>query len=174
VDGVRTAGHGGSANGQFANLLIVPERKFAVVALSNAGPDGGLAFNQATVRWALDHYLGVIDRDPESLAYNDTRAREVVGIYENEMMTITIGTDGAGLTIECRIKQEIRAAADSEMPPNLPPAGLGLLPGNADDYIITSGGLTGQRGFFTRDGDGAVVGLDLAGRLFNRVTMATK
>ena len=38
VDGVRTVGHGGSANGQFAELLIVPERDFAVVALSNAGP----------------------------------------------------------------------------------------------------------------------------------------
>jgi hypothetical protein len=40
VDGVRTVGHGGSANGQFAELLTAPERYFAVVALSNAGPDG--------------------------------------------------------------------------------------------------------------------------------------
>jgi hypothetical protein len=39
VDGVRTVGHGGSANGQFAELLTAPERYFAVVALSNAGPD---------------------------------------------------------------------------------------------------------------------------------------
>ena len=52
VDGVRTVGHGGSANGQFAELLTVPERDFAVVALSNAGPDG-IPFNQAVVRWAL-------------------------------------------------------------------------------------------------------------------------
>ena len=67
VDGVRTVGHGGSANGQFAELLIVPERDFAVVSLSNAGPDG-IPFNQAVVRWALETYLGVIDRDPEPLA----------------------------------------------------------------------------------------------------------
>jgi hypothetical protein len=40
VEGVRTVGHGGSAIGQFAELLTVPERDFAVVALSNAGPDG--------------------------------------------------------------------------------------------------------------------------------------
>ena len=40
VDGIHTAGHGGSANGQFAELLLVPERNFAVVSLSNAGPDG--------------------------------------------------------------------------------------------------------------------------------------
>jgi CubicO group peptidase (beta-lactamase class C family) len=66
VDGVGTVGHGGSANGQFAELLTVPERGFAVVALSNAGPDDGLAFNQLVVRRALQTYLGVIDRDPRA------------------------------------------------------------------------------------------------------------
>jgi CubicO group peptidase (beta-lactamase class C family) len=33
LDGVRTVGHGGSANGQFAELLLVPERGFAVLAV---------------------------------------------------------------------------------------------------------------------------------------------
>ncbi|GAA4556486.1 serine hydrolase domain-containing protein [Planotetraspora kaengkrachanensis] len=168
VDGVRTAGHGGSANGQFAELLIVPERDFAVVALSNAGPDGGLAFNQAVVRWALEHYVGVVDRDPEPLPFDEARAREVVGSYENDMMTLTIATNGTGLTIECRIKPEIRAATDTELPPDLPPADLGLLAADTDEYIVTSGALKGQRGFFTRD-DGTVVGGGLAGRLFKRV-----
>jgi hypothetical protein len=72
VDGVRTVGHGGSANRQVAELLTEPERGFAV-ALSNAGPDG-IPFNQAVVRWALQTYLGVIDRDPEPLPY-DRRGR---------------------------------------------------------------------------------------------------
>ncbi|WP_068061574.1 serine hydrolase domain-containing protein [Nocardia xishanensis] len=40
IDGVRTIGHGGSGNGQFAELLIVPERDFALVVMSNAGPEG--------------------------------------------------------------------------------------------------------------------------------------
>lgn len=66
VDGVRTVGHGGSANGQFAELLTVPERDFAVVSLSNAGPNG-IPFNQAVVRWTLHSYLGVTDRDPQPL-----------------------------------------------------------------------------------------------------------
>ncbi|GII28653.1 serine hydrolase domain-containing protein [Planotetraspora mira] len=173
VDGVRTVGHGGSANGQFAELLIVPERDFAVVALSNAGPDGGLAFNQSVVRWALEHYLGVVDRDPEPLPYDEARAREVVGSYENDMMTLTIATNGTGLTIECGIKPEIRAATDTELPPDLPPADLGLLPGDTDEYIVTSGALKGQRGFFTRDDD-AVVGVDLAGRWSKRVSAASE
>ncbi|WP_377272053.1 serine hydrolase domain-containing protein [Peterkaempfera sp. SMS 1(5)a] len=164
VDGVRTVGHGGSANGQFAELLIVPERNFAVVVMSNAGP-GGVPFNQTVVRWALRTFLGVVDRDPEPLPYDEARAREVVGGYENDAMTFTIGTDGAGLTLEVLIKPEIRAAADTELPSDYPPFAIGLLPGDADEYIVTDGALQGQRGFFTRDADGAVVGADLAGRL---------
>ncbi|HEX6676583.1 MAG TPA: serine hydrolase domain-containing protein [Actinomycetes bacterium] len=173
VDGVGTVGHGGSANGQFAELLLVPERGFAVVALSNAGPDG-TPCNQAIVRWALETYLGVVERDPEPLPYDGARAREVVGAYENEVMTLTIGTDGAGLRLEVLMRPEIRAAADKELPPDYPPADIGLLPGDRDEYAITSGGLKGLRGFFTRDEDGAVVGVDLAGRLYTRVPTASQ
>ncbi|MEU2123574.1 hypothetical protein [Nocardia niwae] len=57
---------------------------------------------------------------------------------------------------------------ETDLPPDLPPASLGLLPGDADEYIITEGGLQGQRGFFTRDRSGVVTGIDLAGRLFVR------
>ncbi|MFD7261098.1 serine hydrolase domain-containing protein [Streptomyces sp. NPDC059874] len=172
VDGVRTIGHGGSANGQFAELLIVPERNFAVVAVSNSGPSG-IPFNQSAVRWALEHYLGVVDKDPEPLPYDEARAREVAGAYENDVMTLTVAIDGAALTIAVTIKPEIREAADFEMPADYEPAAMGLLPGADDEFIVTAGGLQGQRGFFTRDASGAVVGIDLGGRLFNRVPTAS-
>jgi CubicO group peptidase (beta-lactamase class C family) len=173
VDGVRTVGHGGSANGQFADLLLVPERNFAVVSLSNAGPDG-IPFNKAVIRWALENYLGLSERDPEPIPFDAARAQEIVGRYETHAQRITIRTDGANLTIEAGIKPEIRAASDTEMPPDYPPADMGLLPGDIDEYIITSGGLKGQRGFFTRDKRGAVVGVDLAGRLFSRVPIVSE
>jgi hypothetical protein len=132
VDGVGTVGHGGSANGQFAELLTVPERDFAVVALSNAGPDGTNG-NQAVVRGALETYLGVTDRDQPPLPYDPARARELVGNYEMDAMTATIGTDGSRLRLEVRIRPEIRAAADKELPPDIEPSDLGLLPGDADE-----------------------------------------
>jgi CubicO group peptidase (beta-lactamase class C family) len=172
IDGVRTVGHDGSSNGQFANLLTVPERDFAVAVLSNAGPDGGLAVNQAVVGWALEHYVGVADRDPEPLPYDPARAAEIAGIYENEMMRVTFRTDGAGLTVEFAIKPEIRAATSTELPPDMPPADLGVLPGDAGEYIITSGGLKGQRGFFTRDDKDQITAADLAGRKFTRMPAA--
>jgi CubicO group peptidase (beta-lactamase class C family) len=169
VDGVRTVGHGGSANGQFAELLTVPERDFAVVALSNAGPDG-IPFNQAVVRWALEHYLGVVDRDPEPVSYDQTRAREFIGSYDIDVMTLTIAAADAGLTLAVGIKPEIRAASQTELPPDYAAAAIGMLPGDGDEYILTEGGMQGQRGFFTRDASGAITGVDLAGRLFTRVS----
>ncbi|MCX5199574.1 beta-lactamase family protein [Streptomyces sp. NBC_00249] len=169
VDGVRTVGHGGSGIGQFAELLTVPERDFAVVVMSNAGPDSGLLLNRAVVRWALEHYLGVVDADPEPLPYDHGRALEAAGDYEVDAMTVTIATDGQALTLGVVIKPEVRAASGTELPPDLAPAPLGLLPGDGDEYIVTGGGLAGQRGFFTRDAAGAIIGADLAGRLFTRV-----
>ena len=168
VDGVRTVGHGGSANGQFAELLTVPERDFAVVSLSNAGPHG-IPFNQAVVRWALETYLGVTDRDPEPLPYDEARAREFVGRYENDVMDIDVATDGAVMTLAVDIKPQIRAAADEQLPPGYPREEIGLRPGDGDEYIITQGGMKGMRGFFTRDDGGAVVGMDAGGRMHRRV-----
>ena len=171
VDGVRIVGHGGSAIGQFAELVTVPERDFAVVSLSNASPNG-IPFNQAVVRWALENYLGVIDRDLEPLPYDEARAREVVGSYENDAMTGTICTDGAGLTLETLLKPEVRAVLDTDPGPDPAPCDLGLLP--RDEYILTSGEFKGLRGFFTRDESGAVIGVDLAGRLFKRIPTASR
>ncbi|VVB94691.1 D-aminopeptidase [uncultured archaeon] len=171
VDGVRTIGHGGSANGQFAELLIVPERNFAVVSLSNSNPNG-IPFNQAVVRWALKNYLGLVDSDPEPMPFDAIRAQEIVGSYQNDFMTLTIETDGAGMIIDTKIRPEIRAGAKTELPPDAESADMGLLPGDKDEYIITNGAYKGQRGFFTRDKSGAVNGVDLAGRLFNRIPVS--
>src|SRR6266581_3408355 len=168
VDGVPSIGHGGSTNGQFAELLILPTRSFAVVSLANAGPDG-IPCNQEIVRWALYSYLGLIDQDPEPLPYEEARAVEVAGSYENDVSTLSVTrTDRPGLRLEVRMKPETRAAY-KEMPPDHDPFDMGLLPGDTDEYVLTSGAFTGQRGFFTRDQTGAVVGVDLAGRLFNRL-----
>ncbi|MFI9252198.1 serine hydrolase domain-containing protein [Streptomyces sp. NPDC053069] len=167
VEGVRTAGHGGSGNGQFAELLLVPERDFAVVSLSNADPDG-YQFNQSVLKRALELFLGVVEREPEPLPYDEERAREVVGRYQIDAMNLDIAADGDRLTLAVGIKPEIRAASDAEMPPDHPAAEIGFLPGDGDGYLVVEGGLKGQRGFFSRGADGTVTGVDLAGRLFTR------
>jgi hypothetical protein len=74
-------------------------------------------------------------------------------------------TPARQVRLEVLMRPEIRAAADKELPPDYPPADFGLPPG--DEYMLTSGGMKGLRGFFTRDHSGAVVGIDLAGRLYS-------
>ncbi|WP_420078751.1 hypothetical protein ACN6AT_05715 [Streptomyces sp. JL4002] len=150
----------------------MPERDFAVITMANAGP-GGIPFNRGAVRRALEHYLGVVDKDPEPLPYDEARAREVAGAFENDAMTLTVAADGQELTIGVVIKPEIRAAADFEMPADYEQAALGLLPGDGDEFIVTAGGLQGQRGSFSRDENGAVAGIDLGGRVFDRVPTAS-
>jgi CubicO group peptidase (beta-lactamase class C family) len=169
--GVRTAGHGGSANGQFAELLIVPERDFAVVSMANANP-GGVPFNRAVVGWALRHFLGLVDSGPEPIPYDGARAGEVVGRYETDVLVLGISDNGTGLVVEAFIKPEIRAASDVELPADVPPAGLGLLPGDGDEFVITDGAMAGLRGYFSRDAGGAIDGADLAGRIHTRVPAA--
>ena len=83
-------------------------------------------------------------------------------------MTLTITADGTALELAAVMKPEIRAAADTELPADHAPFDLGLLPGDADEYVITGGALKGQRGFFTRGHGGAIVGVDLGGRLYKR------
>ncbi len=88
------------------------------------------------IRWALQNYLGITDRDPEPLPFDESRAREVTGRYENEVMTFTVGIDAAAqrmaqrmaLRMEVRIKPEIRSAVDKEPPPDPAPFEVGLLP----------------------------------------------
>ncbi|MEC3916007.1 serine hydrolase domain-containing protein [Nocardia sp. CDC160] len=168
VDGVHLVGHGGSGFGQFADLQLVPERGFAIAVLSNASPEG-IPANQAIVRWALEHYLGVIDKDPEPLPFDAERVRELLGEYEIDAMTATFLVEDGQLLLDCKVKPEIRAAApEGAIPQDHPAFPIGLLPN--DEYIVTAGSFQGQRGFLTRDNHGEITALDLAGRVFTRVS----
>ncbi|HXD67924.1 MAG TPA: serine hydrolase domain-containing protein [Solirubrobacteraceae bacterium] len=106
LDGVRAVGHGGTANGQFAELLMVPAHDFAVVSLANAGPDG-LAFNQAVVRWALQTYLGLNDRGSARLPYDETRRPGSPRRDQDAVMTSAIGADGGRRWLGALMRPEI-------------------------------------------------------------------
>lgn len=171
VDGAAAFGHGGSAYGQFADLIAVPGHDFAIAVAANAEP-GGTPCNQEIIRRALEHYLGLVDRDPEPVAYDAARAAEVAGDYDVDMMTVTITDEGDRLRLAARIKPELRASSGVELPADCEPAHMGFLAEDGDDYIVTEGPLQGQRGYFGRDAGGAVRGVDLAGREFRRVAQS--
>ena len=123
IGGVQTIKHSGSGNGQFAEILMVPEHSFAVVSLCNAAPNG-IQFNDAVLQWTLQKYLGLMERAPKPLPFDEARAQAVVGRYENKIQVITIALKGKKLTIAAGIKPEVRAASDKELPADYPAAGM--------------------------------------------------
>jgi CubicO group peptidase (beta-lactamase class C family) len=106
IDGARAVGHSGTANGQFAELLMVPEHDFAVVSLANAGPDG-LAFNQAVVRWALETYLGLNTRSADPPADDEARTPEILSRYDHEVFAGGPGGPGGRRWLAALMRPDI-------------------------------------------------------------------
>ncbi|HVL80098.1 MAG TPA: serine hydrolase domain-containing protein [Actinomycetota bacterium] len=169
VDGVRTVGHGGTMNGQLSAFLMVPERDFAIISMTNSAPNGSV-FNDEVVRWALETALGVKQREPEPVQLADADLQQYAGTYETIAVTAELVADRGGLLLKVEIKPETAAQLREagEEVPEQPPFRLGLLP-DGDRYVVTDGPAKGMQGYFARDGSGRVTGVHVGGRMATRV-----
>jgi CubicO group peptidase (beta-lactamase class C family) len=79
VGGVQIVEHGGTTPGQRSRVVLVPERNFAFVLLTNS-PGGSVIRNELTT-WVLDHYLGVRLSPRTSMDPADGRLSNFSGIY---------------------------------------------------------------------------------------------
>ena len=174
VDGVRTVGHGGTTNGQYSDFVMVPERSFAFTSMTNCGPSGS-QLNHALARWALEHYLGVTDTEPEPIKLPDEKLAPFVGRYETIAAMVELTARDGYLWAQVAMKPEMRAALteagesvpdDSEQPA-IP---LGLLATDSNEYAIPEGPAKGMKGYFTREPGGEVSGVHLGGRLATKVS----
>jgi CubicO group peptidase (beta-lactamase class C family) len=175
VDGVRLVGHGGTTNGQYSDFVMAPERGYALTSMANCGPNGA-QLNHAISRWALEHYLGVIDKDPEPVVLGDDALAPFVGRYETIAAMCEITADAGHLVASIDIKPEMRkilSEAGEEIPDDQPPFILGLLHADGNEYVISEGPAKGMKGYFVRDGGGSVTGVHLGGRLATRVGAST-
>ncbi len=172
VGGVRMVGHGGDTLGQHSTFDMVPERQFAISGLTNCGPNGN-QFLDELGRWALEAYLGVVERDPEPVALDDEALADYAGTYETVAAIARVTLDGhGGLALKAEIKPETLAklVEDGEEPPDdAPPFPLGILPGPGDRYIVTDGPAKGMKGYFVRRADGSVESVHVGGRLATKV-----
>ena len=170
ADGVRLAFHGGTTNGQLSAFLMAPERDFALISMTNCSPNGE-EFNEELVRWALESYAGVVDKDPEPVELDAAALAPFAGRYEAVSMWADVSVQGGGLVIDIELKPEDleELAQAGEEPPDLPPFPLGMLPGEGDRYITTDGPYKGMKGYFVRDASGQVEAIHLGGRLATRI-----
>ncbi len=171
IDGVRLVGHGGTTNGQYSNFTLVPERSFGYISMTNTGPSGS-QLNNELEKWALEHYLGITDAEPEQLSLGDDALAVYAGRYETIAATVDIRGEGGRLVAQIEVKPEMAAAlreAGEETPEEQPPIPLAILAGDGDQYIVSDGPAKGMRGYFSRDADGKVHGVHIGGRLATRV-----
>jgi CubicO group peptidase (beta-lactamase class C family) len=174
IGDVRIVGHGGSMNGQYSEFIMVPARGFALISMTNSGPNGS-QLNTLLEKWALEHFLGIEDVEPEQLSLGDDALAQYVGRFETIAATADITADSGRLLVKVEIKPAMAAVLreSGEEVEDQPPIALALVAGDGDPYVVPDGPAKGMRGYFTRDADGKVDGVHLGGRLATRVTAET-
>jgi CubicO group peptidase (beta-lactamase class C family) len=171
VGGVRLVGHGGTTIGQYSEFTMVPERGFALISMTNCGPNGS-EFNHHLQSWALGFYLGLDDSEPEAIDAPPEVLAGYVGRYETVAAVCEVTAGDGRLAVNVSIKPAAAAVmreSGEEVPEEQPAIPLGLLAADSDQFVVPDGPAKGMRGFFTRGGDGEVDAVHLGGRLASRV-----
>ncbi len=155
VDGARVVQHGGSTNGQQSALVLVPERAFALVVLTNANLGGALGTE--VTDWALARFLGIRKDPPVEQPIPASLATGIIGRYG----------DPSTLSIEVAERGSALVATPMQAGKPIPEEALTLRFVGNDRFVSDSHGV----GVYTdavRNGTGKVAWLRFSGRLSPR------
>jgi hypothetical protein len=150
---------------------MVPERQFAVIVLTNCGPNGE-QLNSELVKWALEAYLGVVEAEPDVIDAPEELLADYAGEYDSIALAAHISPHEGGLLVKLSVKPEVLAEI-GEIDQYDEPIPLGLIAGDGpeptDRYVVTGGAMHGMRGYFSRDAERRVDSINLGGRRCDRV-----
>jgi CubicO group peptidase (beta-lactamase class C family) len=156
VQGVRLVEHGGAQPGQYSDLVLAPERDFALSVLVNSGPNGQ-ELRADLVRWALETYLGIKEEVPEPLDVEAEELAAFVGTYGTDMAVLHVEVSGNRLRIEPALRLEVIEQAKAEGQDEIPvppPFLVGMLPD--DEFLVLDGPFKDERGRFVREEAGTI------------------
>jgi CubicO group peptidase (beta-lactamase class C family) len=159
--------HGGTTIGQHSAFVLVPERNFAVIVLTNCGPSGE-QLNTEIVDWALESYLDVVEPEPDLLDVTPETLAEYAGGYDAIALSAQITAESPRLVVQLSVKPEVLAET-GELNQYEEPIPLGLVAEGPDQYVVTDGAMKGMRGYFTRDESGRIDSINLGGRRCDRL-----
>lgn len=159
AQGVRVVQHGGDIPGQHSGFLMVPERDFALTALTNSDA-GPVLLNELFVKdWALRRFAGVSNPPAEPVSLSAAELAEYEGVYSQQVV------DGEGNVLE--FSGELTAEDGHLVQRDNGEVVLRLLFYRRDYVLLAEpdGTPSGSRGDFLRGPDGAVAWLRGGGRL---------
>lgn len=163
VGGERIVRHGGGTNGQLSAFLMVPDRGFAITILTNADKGGEL--HDEGVKWALRHYLGLDDADPETLDVPEDRLAEYAGRYEARGSRLDVSVRDGALLIEAF---DLGGFPTPESPPRPPDPPVHAKFFAEDRVLVLDAPMKGARCEFLRDANGGISWLRAGGRIHRR------
>ena len=163
VDGVRTVGHGGATNGQIAQLLLVPERAFAFIILTNASR--GREVTRDLTAWVLASALQLRPEKPKPVALSPDAITEYIGHYSAQLSDIEVSTVDRNLQLQII---PTGGFPDKDTPADPPPPPITGALFAQDRLIITAGASRDSLGEFIRDDNGVIAWLRFGGRIHKR------
>jgi hypothetical protein len=160
------AEHGGGTIGQISTLRLVPERKFALAIVTNAGRGGTL--NTHVTRAVMETYLGVTWSPPSRMTVAADALQEYAGTYRRQFADISVTVDGDALKLQTTPKMP---GLDGKVPPPPPPQRAGF---HAKDRLLALDGPNAGEagGEFVRDASGRLAWLR-SGRIHKKVGAPT-
>ncbi|HEX5506361.1 MAG TPA: serine hydrolase domain-containing protein [Thermomicrobiales bacterium] len=163
IGDVRFITHSGGTNGQITLFLVVPERRFALIVLTNANRGGEVT--EAVTKWAVREYLGAEEPEPAPLAATAAQLSAYTGRYRAAMSELELTLRDGELIVQMTPLGGF-PKKDSPPGPTPPPTRAALY---AEDAIIAlDPPLKGARGEFLRDDAGNIAWLRLGGRIARR------
>ena len=160
IDGVRIVRHGGGTNGQISAFMFAPARDFALTILTNANSGGELT--EDVTKWALEHYMGLVEPTPTPLERTEAQLAAYAGRYIAALTVADLVVRDGSLVLELSYSD---FPAD-ESPPAPPPARVALYV--EDKIIVLDGPLKDARGEVLRGADGSIAWLRIGGRVHRR------
>jgi CubicO group peptidase (beta-lactamase class C family) len=160
ASGTKTIGHGGSTNGQRANLVVVPSKRLAIASLTNGS--NGSAVNRAIERHLLREF-GVPREDPQEGVLPDEAMQVLAGRYHSPGGDVTVGIDGRQLTLDTFARNALTGAEYQAPRRHCNPIG-------DIEFVVKDTEMEGSRFDFLLNKDGSPRFLRFGGRLYVRVS----
>lgn len=158
--GARIVEHGGSTNGFQAQLLLVPERRFAIAILTNSSR-GTVAIREIE-EWALDRYCGITFQQPAIVRVAPEQLKRVAGLYRRPGVEQVVRVADSGIAIESTTQHPL-TGKQTKLPP------IVAKPISQNEFLVTEGEWARMRVDFIDGESGRPAFMRFGGRLAERV-----
>jgi CubicO group peptidase (beta-lactamase class C family) len=163
-DGYAFVTHTGATAGQHALLLIAPQERFALAALTNH--DDGPTLYRELEAHVLETELKVEATEDDRLELTPRELSEYAGAYDAALQTVHLSVDGGSLILEVIPKGGF---PEPDSPPRPGPAPTRLAFHDKDAVVALDQPLKGERSDFLRESNQAIQWYRLGGRLHRRI-----